>query len=229
MAKQGSKAKSTEKAETSTAQASQATEAQKRAGTAQAQAVWAMKEGHHKEAEVAARAATDAQPRSAEMWFTLAWVLHESDRLFEADTAYRKVLALDANHERAQNNQKNLRRVMKPGNAAAHQAHAVRAIGRKQFKEAELAAQAAVDLQPENGEMLFTLGWVLHESKRFFEALTAYEAASKHAADNAALWFNMGNLLSQLKRSGDAMNAWQKASDLGHEKAARRVKREKAS
>ncbi|MBF0187972.1 MAG: PEGA domain-containing protein [Magnetococcales bacterium] len=70
----------------------------------QGMAVRAMQIGDAAEAELAACAAVASNPQNAEMLFTLAWVLHDSGRLDEAEAEYRRTIARAPRHDKAWNN-----------------------------------------------------------------------------------------------------------------------------
>ncbi|MBF0626303.1 MAG: tetratricopeptide repeat protein [Magnetococcales bacterium] len=64
-------------------------------------AITAMRERDGLQAEGAARAAVEACPDSADVLFTLAWVLHETGQLAEAESRYRQVLETAPKHASA--------------------------------------------------------------------------------------------------------------------------------
>ncbi len=74
----------------------------------QAKAIEAMKKGHAADAEAFARGASAAWPDDSELIFTLAWVLHESGKVAEAEAEYRRIIQRPSLHASAWFNLGNL-------------------------------------------------------------------------------------------------------------------------
>ncbi|MGN7613600.1 hypothetical protein ACQZV8_16115 [Magnetococcales bacterium HHB-1] len=84
----------------------------------QMQAIQATRQKSFENAERAACIAIAADPKNPEMVFTLAWILHEANRLPEAEAEYRRTLALTQEHPKAWFNLGNVLENTKEENSA---------------------------------------------------------------------------------------------------------------
>ena len=126
------------------------------------------------------------QEFSAEQWFEFACEL-EADAPDEAIAAYRRALALDAEHADAH---VNLGRLLhEAGDAAEAAAH----------YEAALAAR------PDDAVAAFNLGVAEEDLRRLPEALLAYQKAVRLDPQNADAHYNAAALAERLGRTAEAL------------------------
>ena len=143
-----------------------------------------------KAAPIALRGAAEArrheQNLDAEDWFELGLDL-EATAPAEAEDAYRRVLALDAEHYDARLNLGRLR----------HEAGDLRA--------AESHYRAAESAHPNDPTPAFNLGVALEDGKRYEEAISAYQRAIAADGSFADAHFNLSGVYQRLGRSALAL------------------------
>jgi tetratricopeptide (TPR) repeat protein len=141
-------------------------------------------------APIALRGAAEArrheQELDAEDWFELALDL-EATAASEAEDAYRRALALDAEHYDARLNLGRLR----------HEAGDLRA--------AEAHYRAAESAHPSDPTPPFNLGVALEDAKRYEEAAAAYQRAITADAGYADAYFNLSGVYEKLGRAALAL------------------------
>jgi tetratricopeptide (TPR) repeat protein len=147
------------------------------------------------------RAATDQTPDNADFWFAFGNLLRAAERHLEAANAYTRVLALRANWPAALSNLAGTR--LSLGAAV----------------EAEELARRAVELEPDNAELLVNLGAILQSQKRHGEAIDCYHQAL--AKDGSALkaHINLGVALMASGEGNAAIAAAEHAQELAPDSA----------
>ena len=130
-------------------------------------------------------------------WHLLASAYERSERYTEADTVYRRLLALDRNDAIALNNL----------------AYSL-AVRRHQPEEALPLATRAAALLPRSATLSDTLGWIHHLLGNDQEALRLIEPASRALTANAEVQFHVAAIYASVGRLNDAEKALETASSL---------------
>lgn len=78
-------------------------------------------------------------------------------------------------------------------------------------REAQLAYEQAIALEPTCVDACINLGRLLHESGRVADAERVYRDGLKHCGPDATLFYNLGTLLEDANRIGAAIEAYQHA------------------
>ena len=100
----------------------------------------------------------------------------------QAETYYRRILALDPRNAVVTNNLAFLLSEKKGG-----------------LEEAFRLAQTARTLSPDNPDILDTLGWIYYKKGSYFNAVAEFEEGLKTAPDNAILHYHYGMALYMVK------------------------------
>ncbi len=129
---------------------------------------------------------TTAHPESVRARVILAALLFKTERYADAATQYTKVLEQDGN------------------NLAALNDLAVLTAGSNLNRAFQLVRQA-LDLAPQNPEVLDTAGWVECKLGRYDDAIRHLEAARNKDAANARIWYHLS--LAQMKLGNNAAGA----------------------
>ncbi len=140
-------------------------------------------------------------PEDIQIHFQLGSVY---DRLGEKDKTVvhmQKVLGLDANHVQALN----------------YLAY-VYADGTRNLKEAEQLVRKALKLQPGDGFILDTLGWVLFKQDKVAEAIKTLERAHKKEKEEAIIAEHLGDAYFRHKLPRKAKQMYEKAAELEKDK-----------
>lgn len=133
-------------------------------------------------------------PKDTRLYFALGAVY---DKLGDSDKSIafmRKVLELDPKHAHALN--------------YIGYSYADRGIN---LDEAEKLTRQAVELLPDNGYILDSLGWVFFKQKRYAEARDTLEKALKMSADDPVIWEHLGDVYLALGDKAKAKEAYGKA------------------
>jgi tetratricopeptide (TPR) repeat protein len=160
----------------------------------------------------------------------LADVLMGSQRLAEAEAAYRRALKLKPDFAEALNKLSLLlhdckrlaeaevvyRRLLKlkPNFAAGHNNLGLCLQDCKRPAEAEVAYRRALQLKPDFAEAHYNLGNLLQGSKRLAEAEAAYMRALEFNPNYAKAQLSLGVLLKDSKRLAEAEVAYQRALEV---------------
>ncbi len=126
----------------------------------------------------------------------LAFSLHQSGKLDEAERLYRQILSSQPNHIDANH----LLGVL------AHQ--------RQKYPEAIAYIQTAIRLNPQNPDFYSNLGEAWRLSGDLEAAINNYQKALKIQPNNAKTHFNLGNAMQAQGKNDLAINAYQTAIDL---------------
>jgi tetratricopeptide (TPR) repeat protein/radical SAM superfamily enzyme YgiQ (UPF0313 family) len=118
---------------------------------------------------------------------------HQSGRLYEAISCYRKALEIN------------------PGNATvlSNMGVALQTIGR--LEEAVTSYQKAISIKPDYADAYYNLGNTLEEQGKLEEAVTSYQKAISIKPDYADACYNLGNTLKDQGKLEEAVTSHQKA------------------
>jgi tetratricopeptide (TPR) repeat protein len=79
------------------------------------------------------------------------------------------------------------------------------------LEEAERVVRRALELLPENGAIIDSLGWALYKQGRYEEALVEMERAVARLDKDPIIWEHLGDVLVALEENGKALEAYEKA------------------
>jgi len=155
-----------------------------------------------------------------------AWHL-ENNRPDEAESEYRKAIALDPNSTESHFHLGNIQ--TRRGRLTEAEANYCKALAidpnnvkalnnlgnilkqQSRFAEAEASYRRAIEIQPDFVNAHGNLGVMSEEQGRFAAAETHYRRALEFGADNASLLFNLGNALKVQERLVEAEDYYRKA------------------
>ena len=80
--------------------------------------------------------------------------------------------------------------------------------------EAVTLITKALDLEPDNGYFIDSLGWALYQQGRYPEALRELKRAVEKAKEDPVIFDHLGDALMKNGLAEDAMTAWQKSLSL---------------
>ena len=81
--------------------------------------------------------------------------------------------------------------------------------------EAEDMVKRALQIDPNNGAFLDTLGWVEFQKGKFDQALTDLSRAAQNMThDDPVVFEHIGDTCAKLNKGAQALEAWQKAAAL---------------
>jgi tetratricopeptide (TPR) repeat protein len=179
-----------------------------------------------------------------------ALTLHQSGRLLDAETEYRRILKIDPQQfealhflgliEAQRQNFEEADRLMsrslkinaRTADAFANHARVLNAL--KRPKDALAACERALVLNPRLPSALVSRGNAFLECNRYQQALESYDGALTITPNNGAVWANRGKVLLALRRQDDAAASYQNALKLspdlpealiGHGNAMRELER----
>ncbi len=81
------------------------------------------------------------------------------------------------------------------------------------LREAEQAYRSALDLEPDNPDILSNLGYVLYQQQRPAEAVEQFAKAARLLPDDAEIRYNLGGALYTLGRVEEAIQAFEEARE----------------
>ncbi len=79
------------------------------------------------------------------------------------------------------------------------------------LEQAMFYIRHALDLEPENGAFLDTLGWILYRQRRYAEAYDQIEAAYYFAGPDPVIMEHLGDVLHALGRTEEALVWWRRS------------------
>ena len=160
-------------------------------------------------------------------WLIEAFAQHQAGRWAEAETLYRKILAVQPDHadslhllgviayERGEFtralDQIDLVLAKDPDNSLALNHRGLALMGLKRLDEALASYDRALAVQPDYAEALLNRGDVLAELKRLDEALATFDRALEVRPHYADAFCHRGVVLSQLKRPDEALASYDRA------------------
>ena len=174
-------------------------------------------------------AATHASPERSETdtAFGQAFALHRAGRFVEAETLYRRILAIQPDHfdslhllgvcyhQRGEHAQA-LRQIdaalkLNPDSASAHSNHGATLRELKRLDEALACYEKALALKPDHAEALYNRGNALRDLHRFVEAVASYDRALVLSPDHADALYNRARALAKLVRYEEAVASYEQA------------------
>jgi tetratricopeptide (TPR) repeat protein len=133
-------------------------------------------------------------PDSLSIPFQLGAALEQHGRYSDAERAFRGVLALDPEHAATLN----------------YLGYMLADRGERVEESVDLLLRA-IEIDPNNGAYLDSLGWAYFKLGRLELAETHLQQASEQMAWNSVIQDHFGDLLSELGRYDDAIVAWEAA------------------
>ncbi|WNG42074.1 tetratricopeptide repeat protein [Archangium violaceum] len=143
------------------------------------------------------RAAIDREPREPSLRYVLASVLLGQGDEDGAMTWMRSVLEVDPNHAAAMNF---------IGYLLAQRG--------RDYAEAERLVRRALELRPDTGSFLDSLGWIHYQRGDYPRAVEALERAAELEPEEPVILEHLGDAYQRLSRPGDAAGAWRRALEL---------------
>ncbi|MGZ3769242.1 MAG: tetratricopeptide repeat protein [Bdellovibrio sp.] len=140
-------------------------------------------------------------PENAQLRFYFGTI---NDRLGHKDVVVsemQKVLELDPNHVQSMN----------------YLAFTWAEMGAR-LPEAEKLARRALELEPKDGYVLDTLGWILYKQSKFSESIKFLEAAQANQANVSIIAEHLGDAYYKQSMVDKAKNMYKKAADLETDK-----------
>lgn len=136
-------------------------------------------------------------PDHAETIYRLGTIAERAGRRSEALARMEEVIALDADHADALNFL---------GYSLAEEG--------RDLERAESLIRRAIELKPQTGYMLDSLGWVLFQQGKAKEAVPHLEKALELEGDDPVIYEHLGDAYAVLGRDEDARSAWSAALEL---------------
>jgi tetratricopeptide (TPR) repeat protein len=143
------------------------------------------------------REAVSRQPRDESLLYTLGVAYEQQGDSEKALAQMRAVLALDADHA-----------------AAMNFAGYLLAQKRKELSEAERLLLRALELRPDTGTFLGSLGWVYFQRGEYQRAVEALERASLLEPEEPVILEHLGDAYREAFRPTDAAAAWRRALEV---------------
>ncbi|MFV0410959.1 MAG: tetratricopeptide repeat protein [Paracoccus sp. (in: a-proteobacteria)] len=195
--------------------------------------------GRMEDAEKAARALTETHPELTQSWVALGDLLRQQDEWAEAATAYDKALALTdpANGEERwfplyaraiaeerlgqfDKAEADLKEALKarPDNAQMLNYLGYSSVDRGQnLDEALDLIQRAVELSPDDGYILDSLGWAYYRLGRYRDAVDPQERAVAQMVNDSLVNDHLGDIYWMVGRKREAEIQWKRALSFGPE------------
>jgi len=158
---------------------------------------------HKKEyasAEVILRNAIERFPDNEDLLFNLAVVFEKTNRFDEMEQSLKKVIALNPDHAEGLN--------------YLGYSYADKGI---HLEEAFLLVHRALELKPESGYIMDSLGWVYYKSGKYPEALGTLLKAADLVQDDPTILEHIGDVYHAIGETGKARQYWEKSLSM-HEK-----------
>lgn len=147
--------------------------------------------------------ALELEPDSTSLLFWLAAANERSGEKQEAEKLFEQLLAIDPNFAPALN-----------------YLGYMWADAGENLERALLLVQQAVELEPDNGAFMDSLGWTHFQLGQFEEAQGFLERAASLVGDDAVVYEHLGDLYVALGRVEQAREAYERAVDLEPDNAA---------
>lgn len=149
----------------------------------------------YKDAEKAYEKAVEIKPDRAIAWYHLGNILSQLENYEDAVEAYDKAVRFAPTYVPAWYSR---------GNAL---------IKWEKPEEALQSYQTALSLEAseENPELLYSIGWALHQLRRYEEAIARYNQVLSLEPENYQAWYNRGNALYKLEISPEAIASYNRA------------------
>jgi tetratricopeptide (TPR) repeat protein len=139
----------------------------------------------------------DAQqkfPADTTIPFELGAVLDKQKRFADAESAFRQVLSKDPEHAPALN----------------YLGYMLAERGERLDESVDFLKKA-LEIEPDNGSYLDSLGWAYYKADKLDLAVTNLERAAEQLQTNSVIQDHYGDVLFKLSRFDDAIAAWNRA------------------
>lgn len=166
----------------------------------------------YNEALVVLKEATEKFPDHVQLKFYLGTVEDHAGNKAAVVDSMNKVLALDANHVQAMN----------------YLAYTYADMN-SNLEEAERLAKAALDLEPKDGFIMDTYGWILFKRGKSKEALRYLETAHQHQPKESIIAEHLGDVYLQLSMLDKARKMYEKAAASAESDPRQKMLNEKIS
>ncbi len=133
-------------------------------------------------------------PRNASVLFQLGAVMEQNDMFSDAERAFRELLERDPKHA-----------------AALNYLGYMLADRGERLQESVGLLERAIEIDPDNGAYLDSLGWAYFKLDRLELAETHLRQASEQMVRNSVIQDHLGDLLFRLGRYDEAIEAWETA------------------
>jgi tetratricopeptide (TPR) repeat protein len=133
-------------------------------------------------------------PQNATVLFQLGAVMEQHDRFSDAERAFREILDRDPEHADALN----------------YLGYMLADRGER-LQESVGLLERAIEIDPDNGAYLDSLGWAYFKLDRLELAETHLRQASEQMARNSVIQDHFGDVLFRLGRYDEAIDAWETA------------------
>ena len=133
-------------------------------------------------------------PQNATVLFQLGAVMEQHDRFSDAERAFREILDRDPEHA-----------------AALNYLGYMLADRGERLQESVGLLERAIEIDPDNGAYLDSLGWAYFKLDRLELAETHLRQASEQMARNSVIQDHFGDVLFRLGRYDEAIDAWETA------------------
>jgi len=133
-------------------------------------------------------------PQNATVLFQLGAVMEQHDRFSDAERAFREILYRDPEHADALN----------------YLGYMLADRGER-LQESVGLLERAIEIDPDNGAYLDSLGWAYFKLDRLELAETHLRQASEQMARNSVIQDHFGDVLFRLGRYDEAIDAWETA------------------
>ena len=140
------------------------------------------------------QSAQERFPRNASVLFQLGAVMEQNDRFSDAERAFREILDRDPQHADALN----------------YLGYMLADRGVR-LQESVGLLERAIEIDPDNGAYLDSLGWAYYKLDRLELAETHLRQASEQMVWNSVIQDHLGDLLFRLGRYDEAIEAWETA------------------
>lgn len=158
--------------------------------------------GEREQAAALLREVLALKPEDRDARWQLATILEKMDKIAEAETEFRSLLASKTDDAPAMN----------------YLGYALADRGLK-LAEAEALIRGALALEPGNAAYRDSLGWVLYKQGKFEAAVAELEASARAIADDEALWDHLARAYEAVGNVEAAWLAWRLAQTLGSKTA----------
>lgn len=155
------------------------------------------RQGRSAEAIPLLRGAIEREPREPSLRYVLATVLLGQGDEEGAITCMRGVLEVDPNHAAAMNF---------IGYLLAQRG--------RDYAEAERLVRRALELRPDTGSFLDSLGWIHYLRGDYPRAVEALERAAELEPEEPVILEHLGDAYQRVSRPGDAAGAWRRALEV---------------
>ena len=133
-------------------------------------------------------------PQNASVLFQLGAVMEQHDRFSDAERAFREILERDPEHA-----------------AALNYLGYMLADRGERLQESVGLLERAIEIDPDNGAYLDSLGWAYFKLDRLELAETHLRQASEQMVRNSVIQDHFGDVLFRLGRYDEAIEAWETA------------------